>query len=320
MNFTKQQFQQLLNRYIQGKASPEEEKLLDLFFESYQKENLAETVDQLDEKTQSELLQRISRTIPWKKEHRTLKFALKIAASIGFIFFVGYILTARLVDRPDSPARFVKESTKKGEKLSIQLPDGTHVVLNAESSITYPEAFVSKKREITLTGEAYFEVVHNLQRPFIIYAQNSQTEVVGTSFNINTVKYHKTEVTLVEGKIKVRGDSGNSSVLTPGQQASIDYATSSITTKAVEVAKFISWKDNTIYFEETTLKNAIVILENWYNVDIELLNDSQENCKITAKYRDEPLENVLKSLQFLLKIEYNMDDGGRIIINGTGCK
>jgi transmembrane sensor len=125
---------------------------------------------------------------------------------------------------------------------------------------------------------------------------------------------------LVNGRVRVNAASGDSALLVPGQQATVHETSGKITTANVDVNRFASWKDNTIWFEETTVKEACAILENWYGVTISVTDKSVESCRITAKYRDEKLENVLKSFAFLLKVKYSISTDGKISIHGNGCK
>jgi transmembrane sensor len=320
MRISENQFRELLTRYVKGEATQEEEKLLGLFFESYQKEDIMDAASRLPAHAKEEMLRNIydkiglpaaaARNWGWR-----IAAAVSLILVVSFVFFRNDLLN---VTEEAASVTMIDESSPLGQKASLVLPDGTKVTLNSGSSIRYPSRFSITNREVILTGEAYFEVVPDPAKPFIIQAGITSTQVLGTTFNICAVTGKNVEVTLVEGSVKVRSTAENSAVLQPSQQAVIDAATSLITLQHVDVRRFTSWKDNLIFLENTSLKEAAGVLEKWYDVRITLQNPRLEKCLITAKYQDESLENVLKSLEFLLKVEIRKN-GKQITINGKGC-
>jgi ferric-dicitrate binding protein FerR (iron transport regulator) len=324
MAITEQKFRQLLDRYLTGRASPDEVELLDRFFEAHQSDENHRHLSDLDAK--QEMLQNIRARINEDvSDPRIFNYrkVLAIAAALLFLMGASYLLFYQDItflpkNKVAEVPTLVHESTARGEKLTIELNDGTKVYLNSGSTLTYPKSFRGKTREVSLAGEAYFEVAHNAEKPFIVKTQNADTRVIGTSFNIKSFNGANSEITLVEGKVNVTSEGGNTTLL-PNQQAVISSHTADITTNDVDVARFISWKENLLFFEETSLKDAAQILESWYNVEVELDGAALEQCKITAKYKDESLENVLKSFQFLLKINYTINNGD-VKISGKGCK
>jgi ferric-dicitrate binding protein FerR (iron transport regulator) len=204
------------------------------------------------------------------------------------------------------------------------LPDGTAVKLNSGSSVQFPEHFYGDTREVKLNGEAYFEVVRDVEKPFIVHTEQARTTVVGTSFNIKSLQGSLTEVTLVEGKVRVTSShisEGNWEEVTldPNQQAIIETGSSTITTRKVDALRYIAWKDNVLEFENTSLESAVEGLKKWYGVEIELKNAERSTCTISATYRNESLENVLKSFEYTLKIDYTFQDG-KVIIDSKKCQ
>jgi len=218
---------------------------------------------------------------------------------------------------PQLVVKMEEASTSKGQKMDIELVDGTRIKLNGNSKISYPESFGGNIREVTLEGEAYFDVAHDATRPFIVHTSYANTQVLGTSFNIHSTS-EGVAVTLVEGKVNVSVPDGPTALLSPNQQAVVLRGTQNITTKEVAVEKYVGWKNNTLDFDHITVKEAISVLENWYNVEIEVTNPDLTNCVITSKYENESLENVLKSFVFILKMDYKID--GRVVtLSGSGC-
>jgi transmembrane sensor len=318
MNISEQQFQELLDRYLKGKASTEEIKLLDQFFNSYGDKKDIPVWRETESK--EEVLQNLHDKIHKKHSANLLSINLwmPVAAALALIIVTFYFLIRRDIIDLDLSAETITESTARGEKLTTYLPDGTKVFLNADSRITYTKDFGSDLREVTLNGEAFFEVVHNAEKPFVVHTEQASTRVLGTSFNVKNISDQRLEVTLVEGKVNVISSRGESAVLKPNQQAIIESQSALITTKEVETDRFVDWKNNTLRFEQVTLQEAVNTLQTWYDVTITVQNPSLAKCMITATYQDESLENVLKSFEFLLKIKYTINDK-QVVIDGKAC-
>ncbi|HYG18256.1 MAG TPA: FecR domain-containing protein, partial [Ohtaekwangia sp.] len=250
-------------------------------------------------------------------------FWLPVAASVSVLLTAFYLFfsPARSFLQSDSPApvALVEQKAAKGEKTDVLLSDGSRIRLNADSRLLFPKAFDQERREVTLEGEAYFEVAHDALKPFIVHTSAGSTKVLGTSFNVKAHPGKDTEITLVEGRVNVSSGKSPEVLLSPGQQATIVSGTQRITTRAVDVAQYIAWKNNTLSFNRITLKEALALMEPWYDVTFAMANPALERCIITAQYEDEPIENVLQSLKFLLKVDFKIEKR-RITVTGAGCQ
>jgi transmembrane sensor len=153
-------------------------------------------------------------------------------------------------------------TTPRGGQFRITLPDGTEVWLNAASSLKYPVAFTGKQREVILTGEAYFEVVHNDKMPFSVHAGDMDIKDVGTHFNIMAYKDEATiKTTLIEGAVNV-SNGKRDLLLKPGQQAvGMDI-------QEADVDEAIAWKNGEFSFHHTSIYEIMRQLSRWYDVDI----------------------------------------------------
>jgi transmembrane sensor len=321
MNMTKKDFEALLDKYLQGLASPSETKMLDHFFDSYR--DREGDLPEVSEEIKGEILQNIWGSIERNKnisEQHAPVLWLRAAAVVSFFLLASYFLYFRFAEQKVTPpliAKLKEVQASKGQKLDIRLTDGSRIRLNANSKISYPEKFTGETREVSLEGEAYFEVAHAASRPFIVHTAHASTQVLGTSFNVLSAP-HATEITLVDGKVNVSTPNGHTAMLTPSQQATITKGSNRIETHAVEVEKFVGWKDNTLYFNSITVKEAFYIIENWYNVRIEVKDQRLLNCVITSKYQNESLENVLDSFRFILKMDFTIN-GENVTVTGKGC-
>lgn len=160
-------------------------------------------------------------------------------------------------------------STPRGGQYQLTLPDGSQVWLNAASSITYPTAFVASTRTVKVTGEAYFEVVHNERQPFRVQSGELLIEDIGTSFNINAYADEPSvKTTLVEGKVKV-SKGGDFRVLSPGAQVeSFDGGGLRVVAHA-DVQQALAWKNGIFSFRDADLATVMRQLGRWYDIEVE---------------------------------------------------
>lgn len=241
---------------------------------------------------------------------------IQIAASIIIIIGLGYLsynITKKESGETQNIA-FVTKSTKRGERTKIELPDGSIVHLNSESNITYPEIFNKKLRKIQLEGEAFFEVVSDEKRPFIVHSGEITTTVLGTKFNVSN-RSNNVYVTLESGKVKVsQSNSEKEFFLIPGDQFSYDITTGITRKTKVKTSLFTDWRNGTLQFNEINFAEAIKKIENWYNIEIECNSEDLLKRNIRGKYDNEELKTVLEDLEFMFDFKYEFVNDSAIII------
>lgn len=163
-------------------------------------------------------------------------------------------------------------STPRGKDYELVLSDGTVVLLNADSKITFPTRFTGDKRTVKLVGEAYFKVSKNKHRPFIVETGNLYTKVLGTEFNLKAYPHSDVNVTLIKGSVVVNAE-GKEVMLKPGENA--EYSEDKdIEVTTVDTEGYIQWKDGYFYFDNVPLIDVVRDLGRWYNVNIEIRNNS----------------------------------------------
>lgn len=163
-------------------------------------------------------------------------------------------------------------STPRGKDYELVLSDGTVVLLNADSKITFPTRFTGDKRTVKLVGEAYFKVSKNKHRPFIVETGNLYTKVLGTEFNLKAYPHSDVNVTLIKGSVAVNAE-GKEVMLKPGENA--EYSENKdIEVTTVDTEGYIQWKDGYFYFDNVPLIDVVRDLGRWYNVNIEIRNNS----------------------------------------------
>jgi transmembrane sensor len=223
------------------------------------------------------------------------------------------LLRYKNIHRPISD-RFVYNTltTPHGNKFTIVLSDGTKVFMNAGSTLQYPEVFNSSERLVKLTGEAYFEVVHNSKSPFRVQVKNQIIEDIGTSFNVSAYNDEPVAiVTLVEGSVKVKNNE-NEVVLIPGQKALTSDESRTISVKPANFESELAWRNDLFHFEDVQLSVVLRQIARWYNLEIEYegtIPTKMINGEIYRNMNGSQILIILKNLGVNFKL-----DGNRLII------
>lgn len=195
----------------------------------------------------------------------------------------------------NQPVAYNTVDVPRGFQTKVILSDGTVVWINADSRLSYPVSFTGNSREVTLEGEAYFEVKQHKHQPFIVHAAQMQVRVLGTGFNINThqpVLY----ATLVHGKVNVRTDN-NVVLLSPGEQAAVNAQNLTINVKPVETSGITAWKDGIIYFDDQTLLQITRSLERIFDYTFVIDEDELAALRFTLElHKPKDLQEVLDKL------------------------
>lgn len=227
------------------------------------------------------------------------------AVIIVFILSVGaFVLGLKInnnTKEQEVASRFITKKTLRGTKRIITLPDGTKVKLNSASNIEYPDAFSSGVREVFLEGEAFFEVVRDTNRPFIVHCRDLNTQVLGTSFNVRSYPDDAgVKVALVTGEVKITSDTdlATSMFLKPEELAAYDPITKAIKKTKFEVNNEIGWKDGILSFNNDSLSQVFKELELWYDVEIKVDASISLEEVYKGEFKNETLENVLTGIGY----------------------
>jgi transmembrane sensor len=187
-------------------------------------------------------------------------------------------------------------STPRGGQYELTLPDGTHVWLNAASSITYPTVFTGSRREVTMTGEAYFEVTCKTTQPFQVKVGNETIVDLGTHFNINAYAEEPTlRTTLLEGKVAVQLGRERR-VLSPGQQAEATGA-SIVLRSGVDLDEAVAWKNGLFQFKRADIQTVMRQIARWYDVEVRFEGPISADRFWGKLPRDANASQVLRVLQ-----------------------
>lgn len=195
----------------------------------------------------------------------------------------------------------------KGGEYSLELPDGTVVWVNSESSLRFPEKFTSNRREVFLEGEAYFEVKKDANRPFYVHTEAGKVRVLGTAFNVCAYSNDRFwQTTLVEGSVMINQEE-KEVLLKPNEQYQIDVRTGKAGLREVLPELYTSWRDGKFYFKAYTFEELVEKLERWYDFKMFYMNEEIKTRRFSGvvnKYQ--PLEEMFKFLQMTSDVQFNV--------------
>ena len=252
------------------------------------------------EETQGKENPRTIRMNPWK-------WAAAIVLPICIAFFTYY-----LVDSSQTVGAPFIVKADKGDKATIELPDGTNVVLNSASQLSYLNNFGENGRRVQLNGEAYFKVAHDEKRAFIVQVGDLEVKVLGTSFNVSAYEDAKdVTVVLLEGKVGVYAPK-MSHIMKPGDKIEYNKATHKITATQVHPSDYIEWTKGNIYFEKESLENIMKTLSRIYDVEIRFDSNKLPNEYFTGTIPGGGIQNALNILMLTSPFYYEMD--GSVIV------
>jgi ferric-dicitrate binding protein FerR (iron transport regulator) len=260
-----------------------------------------------------------------KKGRRKIQlhtYSRAIAAASILLIVVGtftyqYLKAPRQADPQEKTIHFITKHSKLGEQLRVTLPDASVVRLNAGSSIRFPEKFDTDKRQITLSGEAFFEVTKDPNRPFEVKTNNITTTVLGTSFNIKAFGQEQATVTVATGKVEVEtknGDSTDKLLLLPNQQVVYNKKENHFKMEEVDSRHYFEWTSGTIRFNNDPLEEVVKILERWYNVKIQLDKHIKKSMRIQGSYTDKKLYIILDGLGYIYNLDCHYINDNTIVI------
>lgn len=199
-----------------------------------------------------------------------------------------------------------------GGEYQLILSDGTKVFLNSLTTLKYPVQFGPDKREVELNGEAYFDVVKNTSKPFIVKTTEMKVEVMGTSFNVNAYEDSKNTVTtLVEGRVKLlcAMNAGEEQILEPNEQAVMDNFSGKIVLRNVDVSNYISWKDGQLVFYDMPLEDIMTQLTRWYSAKVFYMNPEVKSMRFSGSLdKYDEIEKFIDIIQATEKVNVKIND------------
>ncbi|MDN3668926.1 FecR domain-containing protein [Echinicola jeungdonensis] len=226
------------------------------------------------------------------------------ALLLGACLYLAYIMKPAKKQKEPLAVEMITRENPAGQKSTITLSDGTKVHLNAKSSLTFPDRFSDSVRNVSLEGEAFFDVTENKNKPFVISTGDNLIKVLGTTFNVK--KEEGLSVALVTGKVSVEDVRGNKIVLEPKEMVVKDKV-GKITKTTFDPFEVIGWKDKYLVFKDDSFVEMKRKLEKWYGVDIQAKGFSQKDWSYSGVFYKETLENVLEGISITSNFAYKIE-------------
>lgn len=342
---TKEEFRDLLRRYSKGECSLQEIHQVENWFAGIADENLG--LSELEKAQINDRMRAVLRGKMLQDRHHERKksrtvIVLKFAAGILLTMLVAYFLKSRnFIGGPgkeivqNQPAvgdmKLIRNTTP--EVLTIQLPDSSTVALKPDAEISYPRLWKDQKREVRLTGEAFFEVKKDSRRPFFVYGGQIVTRVLGTSFTVKAAANAESiEVSVQTGKVSVYESAsggqnksvphdGSGVVLTPNEKVQYFVSNKHWVTSLVEEPKPLPASNKAVdfVFNNTPFSDIQSRIEQTYSIDIILENEASDFCTFTGDVSMMELYDLLDVICKSTGTNYEVK-GTKILVTGIPCQ
>ena len=245
-----------------------------------------------------------------------LFYSYRIAAVllVGLVLGFSWLYFTRMKD--------MQRVLAKDKPVEVMLEDGTRVVLNRDSRLRYGRTFDPGERKVFLSGEAWFDVVRDTARPFLIDAGEAMVRVLGTSFNVNAYRKNPTvEITVESGLVAMssKKDGQDQIVMKAGSGGLYHKSLNTLKLIPTSDPNSISWKTRELFFQETPLREVADLLNRVYDVNILIVNPELASCPLTVTFRDQSLEAILHVLEQTLDLQVTWD-GKEYRLDGEGCE
>lgn len=324
----------LFDKYLQRRCSPPElEELIALLQAGESEDLLSPSMQQAwdDLKQDStahdvdwENMYNTIRSTPEAKpikRGRVRRFIITAAASLLFIFAIAayFMVEKKSAEEVKPLAETNTPAPQNTMRQTIHLPDGSTVVLNANSRLNYPPSFSGATREVFLSGEAFFDIKPNPSQPFLVHTGRITTKVLGTAFNIKAYSTD-VEVTVAHGKVQVLKDDRSLGFITASQQISYKENKEIVEQKTIDIKPVIAWKPEEIYFNDISMEEALQQISERFQMEVTFNNPSIKKCRVTATFSgDDHADEMLAVICAVSKSNYTIN-GNKIMIDGKGCQ
>lgn len=247
--------------------------------------------------------------------HSMTQKAVRIAAIFLVAGLIGILAYQNLYQpEPQAQEPVLREiNTANAQRANLTLGDGTKVMLNAGSTVKFPDQFEADVREVFLEGEAYFDVVTNPDRPFVIHSRGSEIKVLGTSFSVRSYAEEKqVRVVVEEGRVSFGTknlDLESNIILSANEMGAYNIESNDIETRQVDdMQLYLSWRNGYLKFREAPMEKVATALERRYGIDVAFEDTSIKEKSLTAFLKSRSIRNVLDVVAMSLDIEYRLEE------------
>lgn len=328
----KEKMDQIILRYLDGPISKEDRSQLYSWLK--QSEGNREYFSQMEaiwrsskagfanpEQTEKALLRLEKRInnhenqIKHRKSNKTFTRFIQ-TATVAAVLLLGLLIGYNLPSiKSNAKNQITKVIMPKGSRGEVILSDGSSVWLNSESMLSYSDNFDVEKREVILTGEGFFSVAENVNKPFIVKTAGIEIKVLGTKFDVMNYENKKTiETTLISGKVSVKLNSDSEEiVLKPNEKLSFHKTNNQVNIEKVNALFHTNWLNNKLIFDSDKLEDIFSSLERWYNVEIYCDEKILLDTRASFTLRDESLEEIFRAMKHIVPLQYLITDTSVIV-------
>jgi len=318
----KREAQDLLDRYQNGKCTPEEHAKLEAWYAEFSTKPMPAWLDGEKNVLGKNIKNGIDEQIRSRKLPISTWRYVSVAASVILICTITLLFMFKATPGKETQVIYMETYAKPGSRVKVELSDGSIIVLNSGSKLRYPRAFKGKTREVTLLeGEAFFDIQHDEQKMFVVDAQGTRTYVLGTAFNIRAYKLSKEiQITVTRGKVAVKGLSISKSdkvqpvTLLPNEQITIVKTTGNIARRHINASDYTVWIEGKYKFNNETLGNVATVLENSFRVKIRFAREDLKEVRFSSEFNStDKLEELLFAICRANNLSYTIKSSEVII-------
>lgn len=311
---------ELLERYRNNECTAEEGKILEQWFDAQSEAGNWEWTKDEEQASGIIMKQRIDQQIAVKQRNWSIIF--KVAAILAVLLFSFLYYRGEIYDIVD-PVVYLEKQVPDGQQVKLTLADGSKVWLNSNSRFKYPKRFNRARREVfLLEGEAYFDIIHDKKKPFIVTSKKLSTQVLGTAFNVKAYSYLSSiQIAVTRGKVSVsdndhqNNDKINSVILLPDEQVSVQASNGVMKKQAIEASNVIAWQKGNLTFNNDLFLDVCTVLARKFKVKIHFEQDRLKEYRLTASFaRRDRLEDILLVLSSANNLTYQFK-GNTILFN-----
>lgn len=316
----------IFDRYMSGETSPDEVMLLKSFLDNdlnlnrWLESRIMDSSDTINPDIQMRMLENIRSRTDYDtigRKNKNIRFYFRRVSNIAAILLpVVIIFSAYLYLKPRKAESF-EIIANKGEKASLTLTEGSMVVINSASKVTYYNNYNTKDRFLKLDGEAYFDVMYNPDKPFIVECGDVQIRVLGTSFGIKAYE-NEDNISIVLNSGKVRLTTPKEDIeMTPDDRVIYYKASQTTSIEKVNAGDYIDWRQNRLRFENESLETIMKTISRMHNIDIVFEDFLLKNRLFTGTLDNTNIESVLNAIKLTSSINYRMKDGVVYLYNNS---
>lgn len=234
-----------------------------------------------------------------------------VAAAVVLIAFLFFQYIPEVDNTSEAQITMQEIVTKKGQRTTFRLSDGTRVQLNNDSRIEIPAEFMDAFREVYLDGEAFFEVMHNQDKPFIVHSKDAFTKVLGTKFGVRAYpEEDQVQVVVAEGKVALGSQkqvNRQSEFIARNEIGILSENGQTYVSPVANMDRYLGWKDGQLVFDDTPMREVKPQLERWYDITCTLVDSSLDSRLLTASFNNEPMTEVLSVIALSLNMKFERE-------------